>query len=63
LLLRSRAAVLVLGVVVVQAVIGISQYELGLPVGLVMLHLLGASLATAASTNLFLSVRRAAVIR
>lgn len=57
-LLRSRAAVLVLAVVVVQAAIGISQYELGLPVVLVMLHLLGASLATAASANLFLSVRR-----
>ena len=57
-LLRSRAAVLVLAVVVAQAAIGISQYELGLPVALVMLHLLGASLATAASTNLFLSVRR-----
>lgn len=57
-LLRSRAAVLVLGVVVVQAVVGITQYELGLPVVLVMVHLLGASLATAASANLFLSVRR-----
>ncbi|WP_375432009.1 heme A synthase [uncultured Friedmanniella sp.] len=57
-LLRSRAALLVLGVVVAQAVIGIVQYELGVPVVLVMLHLLGASLATAASANLFLSVRR-----
>lgn len=59
-LLRSRAALLVLAVVVVQAAIGITQYELGVPVGLVMVHLLGASLATAASTNLFLSVRSTA---
>ncbi len=56
-LLRSRAALLVLAVVVVQAVVGITQYQLGLPVALVMLHLLGASVATAASANLFLSVR------
>ncbi|WP_425349222.1 COX15/CtaA family protein [Friedmanniella luteola] len=55
--LRSRAALLVLGVVVLQAVIGIVQYNLGLPVGLVLLHLLGASLAVAATTNLFLTVR------
>ncbi len=55
--LRSRAALLVLAVVALQAVIGIAHYNLGLPVGLVLLHLLGASLAVAASTNLFLSVR------
>ncbi len=55
--LRSRAALLVLGVVALQAVIGIVQYNLGLPVVLVLLHLLGASLAVAAATNLFLSVR------
>ena len=57
--LRSRAALLVLAVVALQAVIGIAQYNLGLPVGLVLLHLLGASLAVAASTNLFLTVRTA----
>jgi len=57
--LRSRAAVLVLAVEVLQAAIGITQYRLGLPVGLVLAHLLGASLAVAAATNLFLSVRRA----
>jgi len=56
--LRSRAAVLVLAVEVLQAAVGITQYRLGLPVGLVLLHLLGASLAVAAATNLFLSVRR-----
>jgi cytochrome c oxidase assembly protein subunit 15 len=57
-LLRSRAALLLLAVEVVQAGIGIAQYYLGLPIGLVALHLLGASLAIAAATNLMLSVRR-----
>jgi cytochrome c oxidase assembly protein subunit 15 len=57
-LLRSRAALLLLAVEVLQALLGITQYRLGLPIGLVILHLLGASLAVAASTNLFLSVRR-----
>ena len=57
--LRSRAALLVLAVVVLQAAIGIVQYHLGLPIVLVLLHLLGASLAVAASTNLFLTVRSA----
>ena len=56
--LRSRAALLVLAVLVLQAAIGIAQYNLGLPIGLVLLHLLGASLAVAAATNLFLTVRR-----
>lgn len=59
LLLRSRAVVLLLGVEILQAAIGITQYHLGLPVGLVLLHLLGASLAVAAATNLALSARRA----
>ena len=57
--LRSRAALLVLAVVVLQAMIGIVQYHLGLPIVLVLLHLLGASLAVAAATNLFLTVRSA----
>jgi len=56
-LLRSRAALLVLAVEVLQAAIGLSQYHLGLPIGLVILHLLGAALAIAAVTNLMLSVR------
>lgn len=58
ILLRSRAAWLVLGVEVLQAAIGLTQYHLGLPIGLVILHLLGAALAVAAVTNLMLSVRR-----
>jgi cytochrome c oxidase assembly protein subunit 15 len=56
--LRSRAALLLLGVEVLQALIGITQYRLGLPIGLVAAHLLGASLAIAAAANLMLSVRR-----
>ncbi len=56
-LLRSRAALLLLAVEGVQAGIGVAQYHLGLPIGLVLLHLLGAALAIAAGTNLILSVR------
>jgi heme a synthase len=57
-LLRSRAAMLLLLVEIMQAGIGIAQYQLGLPIWLVALHLLGASLAIAATTNLVLSVSR-----
>jgi cytochrome c oxidase assembly protein subunit 15 len=57
-LLRSRAAVLLLLAELMQAGIGIAQYQLGLPIWLVALHLLGASLAIAATTNLVLSVSR-----
>lgn len=56
--LRSRAAVLVLVVELFQAAVGITQYNLGLPIGLVILHLLGASLGVAAVTSLMLSVAR-----
>ena len=42
---RNRAVVLLLGVEVIQAAIGLSQYHLGLPIGLVGLHLLGAALS------------------
>jgi heme a synthase len=57
-LLRSRAVVLLLLVEMVQAGIGVAQYQLGLPIWLVALHLLGASLAIAATTNMMLSVSR-----
>jgi len=57
--LRSRAALLLLAVELLQAAIGVSQYVLGLPIALVAGHLLGASLATAAAANLMLSVRLA----
>ncbi len=57
-LLRSRAAVLLLGVELIQGLIGFVQYFTGLPIALVVLHLLGASLAMASATDLLLSVRR-----
>jgi heme a synthase len=57
-LCRSRAVVLLLAVEVLQAVLGLAQYHLGVPVPLVALHLLGASLAVAAATNVLLAVRR-----
>jgi cytochrome c oxidase assembly protein subunit 15 len=57
-LLRNRAVLLLILVELVQAGIGIAQYQLGLPIWLVALHLLGASLAIAAVTNLMLSVKR-----
>ena len=56
-LLRSRAARLLLGVEVAQAGVGLIQYYTGVPIWLVALHLLGAALAVAATTNLMLSVR------
>jgi heme a synthase len=58
LLLRNKAVLLLLLVELVQAGIGVAQYQLGLPIWLVALHLLGASLAIAATTNLVLSVSR-----
>ncbi len=61
LLLRSRAAWSLLAIEAAQAGIGVTQYHLGLPIGLVVLHLLGACLAVAAATNLMLSVRPADV--
>ena len=57
-LLRSGAVVLLLLVEMLQVCIGIAQYELGVPIQLVALHLLGASLAIAAVSNLVLSVSR-----
>lgn len=53
-----HAATVLLGVELVQAVIGFVQYFTGLPVGLVDLHLLGAALLTAAAADLVLSARR-----
>ena len=50
---------LLLAVEVLQAVLGLAQYHLGVPVPLVALHLLGASLSVAAATNVLLAVRRA----
>jgi cytochrome c oxidase assembly protein subunit 15 len=58
ILLRSRAVLLLLLVEMVQVGIGVAQYQTGLPIWLVALHLLGASLAIATVTNLMLSVSR-----
>ncbi len=55
---RSLPVLLLLAVEVLQAAVGLTQYHLGVPVPLVALHLLGASLAVAAATNLLLAVRR-----
>ena len=55
---RSRPVVLLLAVEVLQAALGLTQYYLGVPVPLVALHLLGASLSVAAATNVLLAVRR-----
>ena len=57
---RARPVLLLLGVDVLQAALGLAQYHLGVPVPLVALHLLGASLAVAAATNVLLAVRRTA---
>jgi heme a synthase len=62
-LLRSRAVVLLLLIELVQVGIGMAQYQMGLPIWLVALHLLGASLAIATVTNLMLSVTRRSMSR
>lgn len=56
-LLRSGPAYALLSLELGQAAVGLAQYHLGLPVGLVALHLLGAAAAIALATNLLLSVR------
>ncbi len=53
-----RAADVLVGVLVAQAVVGFVQYFTGLPVPLVTLHLLGAALTSAALTWLLLGTRR-----
>lgn len=50
------AAVVLLAVELVQAGIGIAQYNLGLPIWLVAAHLVGAALLMAAATNLLMRV-------
>jgi cytochrome c oxidase assembly protein subunit 15 len=51
------AALALLAVELVQAGIGIAQYNLGLPISLVAAHLVGAAVLMAAATNLLLRVR------
>lgn len=56
----ARPAVwLVVGVQVLQASIGVAQYELGLPVALVAAHLVGAGLLVAATASLVAKTRGA----
>lgn len=62
--LRSRAAVTLLCVLLLQGLVGYLQYFNGLPVGLVILHMIGIPLCTAAGVWLLLSVRqRSAPVR
>jgi cytochrome c oxidase assembly protein subunit 15 len=42
---------------VLQATVGFVQYFAGLPIGVVMLHMLGAGLVVAAATWLLVTVR------
>ncbi len=60
LVLRSRAAVALLAIVLAQGLIGFVQYATDLPVVLVAVHLFGAALVSAALTWLLVSVRRRA---
>ena len=52
-----RWAISLLGVLLVQGAIGFIQYWTGLPIVLVALHMLGASVLVAATTRLLLTVR------
>jgi cytochrome c oxidase assembly protein subunit 15 len=58
----TRPATVLLGVEAVQAVIGFVQYFAGLPVAVVMLHMLGAALVTASATWLLIAVREPAPV-
>jgi cytochrome c oxidase assembly protein subunit 15 len=51
-----RPVTVLAGIEVLQAVIGFVQYFAGLPVGVVMLHMLGAGLVVAAATWLLVTV-------
>jgi cytochrome c oxidase assembly protein subunit 15 len=53
----TRPVTLLLGLEGAQAVVGFVQYFAGLPVAVVMLHMLGAALIAAAATWLLISVR------
>jgi cytochrome c oxidase assembly protein subunit 15 len=56
----TRPATAMVAVEAVQAGIGFVQYFAGLPVAVVMLHMLGAALVAATATWLLLSVRESA---
>ncbi|WP_114561128.1 COX15/CtaA family protein [Desertihabitans aurantiacus] len=59
---RSRAALVLLLVELGQGVVGYVQYFTGVPVPLVMVHMLGLCLTMAAATNLMLSLRRPSAV-
>ncbi|HLQ82179.1 MAG TPA: heme A synthase, partial [Bacillota bacterium] len=52
LVLRSRAAMLLLVLEVAQGVVGLVQYWTGLPIVVVMVHMLGSAVLVAAGTHL-----------
>jgi cytochrome c oxidase assembly protein subunit 15 len=58
LLFRSRAVVLLLAVELFQGLVGVIQFNTGLPIPLVLLHLLGAALAIAAATHYLLTCQK-----
>jgi len=57
IMIRSRAAVLLLVIELGQGVVGFAQYFSNLPIGLVEIHLLGAAGTIALASNLLYSVR------
>lgn len=54
---RSRAVLMLLAVELFQGLVGVIQFNTGLPIVLVLLHLVGAALAVAAATHYLLSHR------
>jgi cytochrome c oxidase assembly protein subunit 15 len=54
----QKSAVQLLGVIVLQGFIGYLQYAIGLPIGVVVLHLLGTVLVTAGTTALAVETLR-----
>jgi cytochrome c oxidase assembly protein subunit 15 len=59
----TRPVTALAGVEVLQATVGFVQYFAGLPVGVVMLHMLGAALVVAAATWLLVSVLEPSELR
>lgn len=61
ILFRSRAVVLLLAVELFQGIVGVIQFNTGLPIVMVLLHLVGAALAMAAATHYLLTSPKPAV--
>ncbi|WP_246186965.1 COX15/CtaA family protein [Microlunatus speluncae] len=61
ILFRSRAVVLLLAVELFQGLVGVIQFNTGLPIVLVLLHLVGAALAVAAATHYLLTCQKPVV--